>query len=248
MKKKMLLVGLVTGLAVTMTGCGSKNYTLTTEQNDQIADYIANVMLERSYDNAWKYRKAKNSLAMDNSLNNGSLNKPSANSNGSNTGNQNSNTNGTSNGVANGDAQSTDPLNTLGQKLELNGAKITYKTYEVGDRYPTGEYVICVPANPGCKILAVEFNIQNQSSDDIVVNSKESDISINLSLNGETVKQETTILKNDISQLSDVTIKATETYKAVAIFQIKEEQSDNLSKMTAGIYAGGTSLGTVTLY
>ena len=54
--KKILAICLGAAIAITATGCGDK-VTLTEEQNDLIAEYVAGVMLKHSYDNEWNYQK-----------------------------------------------------------------------------------------------------------------------------------------------------------------------------------------------
>ena len=70
--KKILAICLGAAIAITATGCGDK-VTLTEEQNDLIAEYVAGVMLKHSYDNEWNYQKldiAKNTYNSKGSINN----------------------------------------------------------------------------------------------------------------------------------------------------------------------------------
>lgn len=53
---------------------------------------------------------------------------------------------------------------------------MSYKDVSIGDRYPTDAYAVCVPADSGCKVVAVEFTIKNNgasayNSDNQVISS-----------------------------------------------------------------------------
>lgn len=261
MRKKLAAAGLGITLLTTLTGCGN-NETLTTEQNDRVADYIAGVMLEHSYDNSWKYRKAKNEMAETKTYGNTTSSQSASNNtvtgSGSTTGKgQTTSSTGSATGVTSsqgttntqaGDTtQKADPMTALAQAMGLTGGKVSYQTFSVGDRYPTGEYVICVPSDPGCRVLAVEFTIQNTSVAAVTVNSKNANLAMKLTANDSTVNQEATLLKNDITALNNVTIEAGQSYSAVAVFQVSEEVANNISKLSVGVYANGSSIGTVTL-
>ena len=56
MRKLTIAVLCVIGVFA-LSGCGDK-VSLTNEQNDMIAEYVAGVLLEHSYDNEWKYISA----------------------------------------------------------------------------------------------------------------------------------------------------------------------------------------------
>ena len=55
---KKVITGLLVLLCISaLTGCGKDDVTLTNEDNDLVAEYIAGTLLKYSYENEWKYQK-----------------------------------------------------------------------------------------------------------------------------------------------------------------------------------------------
>ena len=54
---KKVITGLLVLLCMAaLTGCGKNDISLTNEENDLVAEYIAGTLLKYSYDNEWKYQ------------------------------------------------------------------------------------------------------------------------------------------------------------------------------------------------
>ena len=67
---KKVITGLLVLLCISaLTGCGKDDVTLTNEDNDLVAEYIAGTLLKYSYENEWKYQKL-------NSAQNGAVGSP----------------------------------------------------------------------------------------------------------------------------------------------------------------------------
>ena len=60
----------------------------------------------------------------------------------------------------------------LSEALGLSGVTVSYKDVSIGDRYPTDAYAVCVPADSGCKVVAVEFTIKNNGASPITANNQ----------------------------------------------------------------------------
>ena len=260
--KRVLAGGLI--IALLCTGCGS-TVSITNEQNDVIAQYAAGTLLKYSYENEWKYQKLRqkqktgtsSSTTAGNTTQKSTVGAGTASNttnsitNKSNTANV-TNTGTTGNTTTNNAVSSTtgmsDPMTALANTLELTGATITYSKYEVGDKYPTGEYVLSVPADTGKQIVAVEFTIKNNSSTTITPSVVSNTISMKLTVNsGTAITKSATLLKNDISNLKSVSLTAGEAYTTIALFQVPQDSVANITSMTLAISTGGTSVGTVTL-
>ncbi len=247
--KKIAAVCLGTLLAVSLTGCGDK-VKLTTEQNDMIAEYISGVMLKYSYDNQWDYQKlrtAQNTYNSKGSISDTNTATQSGTTAANNTTVATASNAATKKGAAKVPVTSTgDVYSDMKRAFELpSGAGLSYTTYTVGDRYPTTEFAISVPASEGCKVVAVEFTIKNDTASDIVVNTGASGINFRLSANGTTIKQLNSMLRNDISALSNVSIPSGSGYTAVAVFQVADSVAENLSNMSLEVYENTVSLGTI---
>ncbi len=251
--KKLVTVCLGVAMALSITGCGDK-VKLTEEQNDLIAEYVAGVMLKHSYENEWNYQKL--SIAQNTYTSKGSMNNNTTSATNSTTAtNQQTSTSSTSTQStkttsktkAVGTAITGDVIADVKNALNLRNADIKYSKYVVGDRYPTDEFAICVPASEGCKVIAVEFTINNNTAENIEANTAASGVNFSININGTTVKQLTSILKNDISALSKVNIPSGSGYTAVALFQVADKVADNISSMSIEAYQNNTLLGTIPM-
>lgn len=252
--KKLVTVCLGVAMALSITGCGDK-VTLTDEQNDLIAEYVAGVMLKHSYENEWKYQKLD--IAQNTYNSKGSMDS-STNATTSNT-NQQASTAAASTSKAQSSTKTStttkagtatvtgDVMSDLKNALNLGSASITYSKYVVGDRYPTDEFAICVPASEGCKVIAVEFAINNNTAQSIEANTSTSGVNFAININGTTVKQATSILKNDISALSKVNIPSGSGYTAVALFQVADKVAENISSISIEAYQNNTLIGTIPM-
>lgn len=239
--KRLAALGLVFVLMFSFTGCKG-DIELNKEDNDHVAEYIAGVLLKYSYENEWEYQKLKNSALTNyqNSVSGGtqtSSGNTKANSGSKNTASTSGSTSQSGLGV----------MEQFASALGLDNAQITYKTYQAGDRYPTDEYSISVPAKSGCKVVALEFEIKNNGSSQITANTSSKGVSIKLTVGDKTVAESATLLKNDILQLKNVSINAGSSYTAAAIFQVPESNISAISGATAVISVNGASIGTINI-
>ena len=141
--KKLVTVCLGVAMVLSITGCGDK-VTLTEEQNDLIAEYVAGVMLKHSYENEWNYQKlniAQNTYTSKGSMNN---NTTAATTNANQQASTSSATNTTQSSItatkATGTVVTGDVIADLKNVLNLKSADISYSKYVVSDRYPTDEF------------------------------------------------------------------------------------------------------------
>ena len=240
--KRLAALGLVFVLMFSFTGCKG-DIELNKEDNDHVAEYIAGVLLKYSYENEWEYQKLKNS-ALTNYQN--SVSGRTQTSSGNTKANSGSkNTASTSGSISQTGSAGTSQsglgvMEQFASALGLDNAQITYKTYQSGDRYPTDEYSISVPAKSGCKVVALEFEIKNNGSSQITANTSSK-------VGDKTVAESATLLKNDILQLKNVSINAGSSYTAAAIFQVPESNISAISGATAVISVNGASIGTINI-
>lgn len=237
--KKLVVLLMVVLAAFGITGCG-KDVTLTNEQNDLIAEYIAGTMLKYSYENEWKY--AKLSIAQNTYVPKATAAAKPDNSTSTAAPNTTAAAGGST--VA---GVSTNPMEALASELGLSNVSITVKGVSVGASYPAEQLAIAVPALSGCKVAAVEFAIKNTSGSEIKLNTSSSKVNMKLTVAGNGFGQVTSILKNDINGLKNVSLAAGENYTAVAIFQVEESVAGQVSGSKLAINSGSTSLGTVTV-
>lgn len=239
--KRLAALGLVFVLMFSFTGCKG-DIELNKEDNDHVAEYIAGVLLKYSYENEWEYQKLKNSASGRTQTSSGNTKANSGSKNTASTSGSISQT-----GSAGTSQSGLGVMEQFASALGLDNAQITYKTYQSGDRYPTDEYSISVPAKSGCKVVALEFEIKNNGSSQITANTSSKGVSIKLTVGDKTVAESATLLKNDILQLKNVSINAGSSYTAAAIFQVPESNISAISGATAVISVNGASIGTINI-
>ena len=236
------------------TGCGS-SVTVTTEQNDLIAEYVSGVLLKYSFEDEWQYTKLKKAQK-GTSTSTSSTVKSSTNSTASKANSTNiatssgnaTNTatisgNSTNSTISNGSTSTTsDPMEMIIEGLGIKGAKITYTNYVVGAKYPQGDLVLCVPASTGQKVIAIEFEISNPTATAIVCNTASNKLGIKLLINNEAgISESVTILKNDLINLKNITINPGATYKAVALFMVPDSKANSISSLSISVAVNGGS-------
>lgn len=231
MRKLTIAVLCVIGVFA-LSGCGDK-VSLTNEQNDMIAEYVAGVLLEHSYDNEWKYTKLNSSRVANKVTGTTAATTP--------------NTTGQKATTASSTKEATITASSLTEALGLSSVDVSYKNISIGDRYPTEAYAVCVPADSGCKVVAVEFTIKNTGTSVYTATTKSSGVSMNLKLGDGTYKQYKSMLKNDISSLDNISIKAGESYTAVAVFQVPAESAVKSSAMELDVLLGSQKVETIKL-
>lgn len=245
--KKIVALSII--VVLLCTGCAS-NVTVTTEQNDLIAEYVSGVLLKYSFENEWQYTKFKNAKkgisnsslsATTNSVNSTNSKVSSTGSNsstGSTVGSTTSNS--TTSTVSN--STSSDPMAMIIEGLGLNGANISYKKYVVGAAYPQGDLVLSVPASPGEKVVAIEFEISNPTATAIVCNTASNKLVMKLLVNNEAgVSESFTILKNDLINLNKVTINPGATFTAAALFIVPDSKANSISSLSLSVAVNGGS-------
>lgn len=229
MKKKILGLGLSLVLFGSMCGCG-QDITLNSEENDLIAEYVAGVMLKYSYENKWSYEQLKKRPWQIKG--------------------EESATSGQSSMVGNtisssGSSRADSVGAVLKQAFDLDGININYKSFVVADNYPEGDYHLGVKADEGCKVFALKFDLKNVAADSIKLDTVATSAVMKLSIGGSVITQSATMLDNDLMGLEGVTVKAGDTYSAVAVFQVPESVAFNTSDMKVSVYVNGKQVGQV---
>lgn len=232
-------------------GCGS-DVTVTAEQNDLIAEYIAGTLMKYSYENEWKYIKLNDNITnFQRPSGSGSVVNGSGSSSSQNTQNIQNNpvkpsqlpgNSGQSNGISGGS------MSDLASALMLDGITISYSGCTVTKSYPEGSDILSVRATNGRDIAAVEFNLKNTSNAAVVCNTAPLGAVMKLSVNNAAgVTEYATMLKNDLNTLSGVTIAPGENFKAVVLFMVPEGSADNITSLELTISGQGVKASKITL-
>ena len=249
---KKVITGLLVLLCMAaLTGCGKNDISLTNEENDLVAEYIAGTLLKYSYDNEWKYQKlntAQKTGVTTTAGTNSSTQTPTQ----SQAGNSQKPTASSSSAAsttafASGTAgkTSTDLMGSLSSALGLSGVTVKYKDYVTGSSYPSDAYV-SVPAQSGCEVVAVELTLTNTSGQAVTLNSS-GNVTFKLEVGGTGVGNYASILKNDITALKNVSLAAGASKAVVVLFQVKESDASLVAGSSMTATSSGTSLGSLTI-
>lgn len=246
--KKIFTVACVLLCCISLAGCGKNDISLTTEQNDLVAEYIAGTLLKYSYENEWKYQKlnsAGNTYTGTGNKNTTQVTQQTTQVSQSQSTTQGATHSASSQGTTSSPA-SENLLTGLPEALGLNGVTLTYKDYVTGSSYPADSYSVSVPAQSGCEVVAVELKIINTSGSDITLNSSGS-IAIKLTTGGKSVNNSASLLKNDITALKNYKLSSGESKDVVIIFQVKESDANSIAGSVMSATSSGTSLGSLTI-
>lgn len=246
--KKIFTVACVLLCCISLAGCGKNDISLTTEQNDLVAEYIAGTLLKYSYENEWKYQKlnsAGNTYTGTGNKNTTQVTQQTTQTSQSQSTTQGATQSASSQGTTSSPA-SENLLTGLPEALGLNGVTLTYKDYVTGSSYPADSYSVSVPAQSGCEVVAVELKITNTSGSDITLNSSGS-IAIKLTTGGKSVNNSASLLKNDITALKNYKLSSGESKDVVIIFQVKESDANSIAGSVMSATSSGTSLGSLTI-
>ena len=225
-----------------LCGCGN-SVSLSTEQNDLIAEYAAGTLLKHSNVNKWKYTKL-NSNIIDYQGTTGKLGVGGSASGSTAATAGTTTTAGGSTGTT-GKPQATGSMSDLAAALQIPSANITYVDYIVGSTYPkleADEVGVTVRAQNNRDIVAVEFQINNPTNAPIVCNSADLNVVLKLGVNGSgSVSQYATLLKNDINALDEVTIAAGDHLNTVALFMVSKSNAENITGLSLTVNSGSDS-------
>lgn len=238
--KRIILIPMI-AVSLSLVGCGDE-VKISNEENDLIAEYVGGTLMKYSYANEWKYRKlganmtnfqhVENSVIVPTSPaqkpTSGSDNKPETTPGKPSTGGGS--------------------MNDLASAFNMGGMTVNYTGCSIGSRYPQGSDLLSVRATTGKEILAIEFDLINNTDETICCNTAPLSVVLKVSINGSgNVTEYATMLKNDINTLSDVNVKPGESYGAVALFMVKEGQYSSVDSLTLTIGGQGVSSSKITL-
>lgn len=249
---KKVITGLLVLLCMAaLTGCGKNDISLTNEENDLVAEYIAGTLLKYSYDNEWKYQKlntAQKTGVTTTAGTNSSTRTPTQSQAGNSqkpTASSSSAASTTASASGKAGTTSTDLMGSLPSALGLSGVTVKYKDYVTGSSYPSDAYV-SVPAQSGCKVVAVELTLTNTSGQAVTLNSS-GNVTFKLEVGGTVVSNYASILKNDITALKNVSLAAGASKDVVVLFQVKESDASSVAGASMTATSSGTSLGSLTI-
>lgn len=124
----------------------------------------------------------------------------------------------------------------------MNNFSITYIGCEITDSYPSeGEDILmAMDATRGKVLVVAKFAVTNKSSNTENFNMFSNQGKFKLKLNGKSYKSQYTLLLNDLSMYKG-DLEAGETIETVLVFEIPQDQTQNVNDMELAITIGGDS-------
>ena len=142
--------------------------------------------------------------------------------------------NGTSQGLNNSPtvtpllADSEETVEQLTQLVGQEGFRLHYKQYTIQDSVVSNEYYN-LEAKDGRQYFVVEFEIENQTEEQLVFDASKKNLTCVLAVNVDTrYKASLSMLENDL-QYMPITVPAKERKSAVIIFEVKKEEFDTMN-------------------
>lgn len=235
MKKTWRLLA-VLAVSCVLTGCGSE---LTDVQNRMIAEYAADLLLK--YDANYQNRLLEDSEITTEATTEEKVTEEHT-------------TEATEErSTENGDVSTQEPevSTTENDKIEIldsenandsdiaelvgiEGVSIKYSSCMFVDKYPSRDQdgaFIYLDADEGYKLVVVEFDITNVTSQDVTVDMLNTEIDYKLLMNGtKAAKPMLTILMDDLGTLECV-VPAGDEQSAVLIFQMSDDMVDKINTL-----------------
>lgn len=214
--KRYLCFGLAAMMAFSGTGCVKSEISdLTEEEENLYVEYAANIVLRHDKNNIdrMRYVEMEETTAA-----------PAASE-------QNQENSGTAENTETADIMSmNDIFGMAGIDIQANG-------YEVSDSYPSNgsELGMSMIAVKGYKLLILKFNVANTSGSDIAVNMIDSGAVYRGIINDSVrMNAQVTALLNAFNTYSG-TIPAGSTQEMVLVFQINENDADNIRSVKLNV-------------
>ncbi|BCN30442.1 hypothetical protein [Anaeromicropila herbilytica] len=232
MKKKFIFVMIIA--TISLTGC-AKTQDMSEEKTKMVTEYMAGLLLkyDKNYEEKLVYKSKEesttNNLATQETYVSYKNNEVVQNSEVSNGSVDSSNVGDYSNTDENQQVLTSDDSNKDANYMDLNKIinikdfQLSYVGSSLLSKYPkeASDASIMITPGEGNKLLIVEFNIKNTSTEEKSINLKNYKISYIINNNDNKIKSQLTLLNNDLHYFNSK-IKGNESKKAVLFFEVPE--------------------------
>lgn len=231
--KKLNLLGIicVVAMALPMAACGSSGPQLTEEQNDQIVEYAAGLLLkydENYHDRLVEGEEPEEEIIQTSQETEMTEKEPEEDTSAENaaSGTTEENT---------GEEPEVIENRSIEEFYGIEGVTISYTGYEVKDTYPDNgeeDLFFAMNASDGCKLIILNFNVANISGQDKSLDMASLGTKFRISINNGTYKYAlTTMLMNDMSSYIG-TVPAGGTENLVLVCEVPEEDAGSVQTVT----------------
>lgn len=234
MKKGKIGIICVAIASFFMTACGSTVPEMTEEQNAQVVEYAAGLLLK--YDENYHSRLVEETEEPVKETEAETLEKESEQEEETTASLQEEPEKETEVIDRTQEAQGS-AARSIEEFYGIDGVTIAYAGYEVKDTYPdasadSDELILAMGATSGCKLLVLNFEVNNISGSDVNLDMLSLNTRFKISINGETPRYVlTTMLMDDLSSYVG-TIAAGTSQRLVLVCEIPTEKANTIQTLS----------------
>lgn len=249
-KTGIISAAFIVSAALSLTGCGTRLTSLTSDEEKSIVAYSAAVVSKYNKNQKKgyiRYQVDDSSKKSDSS--NSSDSTSSQTDNGSTGSESTASSSGTDSGgtATEGPADASSGSSTSVQELSLNdalgilGVSFGTPSTSVSNAYKFGDYVSLTPKQ-GYAYIVCTSHVVNNSGADVNLDMRSLGYTYYFTVNGtETAQNENTILLNDLATYQ-ATLKAGEETDLVLLFQFKQDVLSNMQSQSFEMTRDGQTI------
>lgn len=232
-RKKGLVSILLCGVMLSTAGCGTKPYDLSSEEQEKVAAYAAQVVTrynDRQDEGLIKIQQED--LSKEDTTESKEQQTDTKDK-------QETSADPAKNTTADAEKPKTETV-SLRQALKLeDGLDASFENYDVTDSYVESDY-FAMNATAGKTFLAVHINLK-ATGGDIECDMLKKNLKYRVVINGDkTVAAQTSILLNDLGTYQG-TIAGGSTQECVLLFETEKQNVENITSLQLKVSDGSTS-------
>lgn len=235
---------LMVAASLYMTACSSSIPQMTEEQNNQVVEYAAGLLLRHDANNPNKLVEVPEETAVEETIaEETKVQKEPTPAEGIKNQSKEEVTEDKSIGIVGNQYDSMEEF------YEIEGITVNYTGYELKDTYPeTGEedLFFAMQASTGSRLLVLKFQVSNTGTNDQTLNMMSLGSKFKVSVDGKTPRYAlTTMLSDDLASYTG-TIPAGASEQLVLVSEIAEEDTNTIQTLSL-IMKKGSEDGTLVL-
>lgn len=228
----------VMAAAVCMTACGATIPEMTEEQNEQVVEYAAGLLLKYDKNNHGRLVEEQETESVEEQVGEEKAEESSQ----PETDAQPEQTESATQAEEVKENVATEEISeeevvysSIEEFYGINGISITYTGYELKDIYPdsdTEELFFAMSATEGCKLVVLNFDVANVSGQEQNLDMLSIGSKFKISVNGATPRYAlTTMLTNDLASYAG-TIAAGTSEQLVLVVELPEEEAQSIQTLS----------------
>ncbi len=226
MKNSIKILIIMIGMCISVCGC-TKVRELKTEQNDIIAEYAAGVLVKYSYAYKGKYTDLSGDFKSEIIL-------PETEPSDEETTPEETTpdiTDETTPSESAGEQETEKGKWDVSEAMGLNGLELEYRSYIITKEYPDDENaVFTFTAQEGYTFAVMKFLLVNKTGSDITVDNSELKPAVKAYFNDKApVYNYANLMKDDITNLKNVTVTAGSSREAILVYMIEDELAEHIT-------------------